>query len=337
MDRAASATPFSRPEWLMPWWREFGSGEMHVLALRADSRLVGLMPMFLHEWQGRRQVTLIGNGITDYLGLIAEQSCEAECAHIVFEYLHQQAELWDVCDWQDLQPSSPLIAAGLARRCDVQTSLPCTRADLARNADEFESALPHGLRRTIRIAARRLSREGDLCFETIREDPDAAVLEQLFRLHESRWATKGGAESMLDSPQAQRFLTEATCRMSAAGRLRLYTMRYKGELVAIIYGILDRERVWGYITGMDPALARFSPGSLVLEYAMREAILEGARAWEFLRGDEQYKFLWGARLIPKTRLMVWSPVYEESDRRAGSISGLRPSASTSQSPFDKQA
>ena len=78
VDRCPSATPFQRPEWLLPWWREFGSGDMTVLAFHDEGRLVGLLPAFIHSWQSRRQVTLIGTGVTDYLGLTAEPERAAD-------------------------------------------------------------------------------------------------------------------------------------------------------------------------------------------------------------------------------------------------------------------
>lgn len=306
VDRAAGATPFQRPEWLIPWWNRFGSGELHALAFRSECRLVGLIAMFVHEWEGRRQVTLVGNGITDYLDLTAETGTAGECARLTYEYLSANRSLWDICDWQDLPPGSPFIAsAPRDLHHTLVDSIPCMRAQMPQDPDAYEQSLPHGLRRTVRIAARRLERDGDLRFETIRADPDAEVVTSLFRLHKDRWAPKGGPSSLLDSPLTQKFLIHATCEFSAAGKLRLYTLRYGGDLVAIIYSILDQGRAWGYITGMDPALSRFSPGSLVLLYAMRDAIGEGASAWEFLRGEEQYKFQWGARTVRKARLILW--------------------------------
>lgn len=300
VDRTPEMTPFHRPQWLIPWWRQFGSGEMHTLTFRGGSRLAGLLGFFIHEWEGRRQVTLTGNGITDYLGLIAERDAATECARLTLEYLFQIREKWDVCDWQDLRADSPLIAEGPASGCAESEC--CTRAEMPADSDVFADSLPHGLRRTLRIARRRLEREGDLRFDTVRNDGDATLVRKLFRLHESRWAPKGGPGSMLDQPSTQAFLIEATRQFSALGKVRIFTMEYRGELAAMIYGLLDGDRLWGYITGMDPALSRFSPGSLVLDYAMRGAIGEGARAWEFLRGEEHYKFLWGARVIRKSRL-----------------------------------
>lgn len=304
LDRCPRATPFQRPGWLLPWWTEFGSGELAVLAFRAQGRLVGLLPSFIHRWDGCRQVTLVGTGLTDYLDLTAEAPFARGCATAALEWLQATRDEWDVADWQDLPGDSPLIAARDHLRAEVGRGLTATAASLCAGASEQHASLPHGLRRTIRISTRRLEKQARLEFETIRSDPDAIALKALFRLHQQRWAGRGGPQSMLDSTSAQRFLVAATKALSARGTLRLYTMRFAGYIVALIYAILDRAHVYGYITGMDPDLAKFSPGSLLLNYAMADAIGEGARVWDFLRGEEEYKFQWGARQIPKFRLRL---------------------------------
>ncbi len=126
IERVPHSTPLQRPEWLIPWWRQFGSGDIHALAFRFESRLVGFVGMFVHEWLGRRQVTLIGNGITDFLDLLAEPAHAAECARLTFNYLSAHRKLWDVCDWQDLNNDSALmtmIPSELNHRVDEY--LPC--------------------------------------------------------------------------------------------------------------------------------------------------------------------------------------------------------------------
>lgn len=306
IERCPSATPFQRPEWLLPWWRRFGSGEMAVLTFRAAGRLVGHLPAFIHRWEGCRRVTLIGNGITDYLDLTAEPEHGAERARLAFQWLWRHRDRWDLCDWQDLRADSPLLTARFGEL--EGTSVPYldgTAAPIGADFERYAETLPHGLCRTIRVATRRLERAGELGFETLRADHDASALQALFRLHEERWREKGGPDSMMDSKSTQAFLIDATRALSARGMVRLYIMRFRGEPAAMIYGILDRGRLYGYITGMDPELGRYSPGSLLLHYAIRDAIADGARTWDFLRGDEAYKFQWGARTVPKRRLLVW--------------------------------
>jgi CelD/BcsL family acetyltransferase involved in cellulose biosynthesis len=298
IDRCPSATPFQRPEWLLPWWRQFGSGELAVLAIHASQRLIGLLPAFIHAWRGRRQVTLIGTGLTDYLDLTAEPEFAGACAEAALAWLSDHRDCWDICDWQDLSETSPLIISGLER----EPYLPGALAALPADPFAYEASLPHGLRRAIRVASRRLERQAALEFTTEYSDDEARALQSLFRLHEERWARQGGPQSMLDAKPAQEFLIDATKALSARGMLRLYTMRFRGDIAAVIYGIFDRKRLYGYISGMDPELARFSPGSLVLRHAICDAIAEGARAWDFLRGQEEYKFHWGAQKVPKYRV-----------------------------------
>jgi CelD/BcsL family acetyltransferase involved in cellulose biosynthesis len=279
---------------------------MTVLAFRAGDVLVGILPAFIHLWKGCRRVTLVGNGITDYLGLTAQPEYASECARLALEWFWRSRHRWDLCDWQDLRVDSPLLGARFSElEMAAMPYLNGTAAPIGADPDAYGEGLPHGLRRTIRLATRRLERGGEIQFETLRSDHDASALRTLFRLHEERWRDKGGPESMLDSKSVQAFLIKATRRLSARGMIRLYTMRFRGQMAAMIYGIRDRDCLYGYITGMDPQLARYSVGSLLLNYAIRDAILDGARTWDFLRGEERYKVQWGAQKVPKRRVFLW--------------------------------
>lgn len=75
-------TPFQLPQWLLTWWTHFGNGQLHVLVFREKEAIVGIVPCFRHPWNGLRQLTLIGSGISDYLEpVIDAQHCPAilEC------------------------------------------------------------------------------------------------------------------------------------------------------------------------------------------------------------------------------------------------------------------
>ena len=42
-----------------------------------------------------------------------------------------------------------------------------------------------------------------------------------------------------------------------------------------------------------------------MEYTMEQAILEGVREFDFLRGDEPYKSAWGAQPEISSRMILW--------------------------------
>ena len=59
-----------------------------------------------------------------------------------------------------------------------------------------------------------------------------------------------------------------------------------------------------YNAGVDPDARDFSPGVLLLERLVRRAIERGKCRVDLLRGDEPYKYEWGAVDEPIQRLLV---------------------------------
>ena len=159
-------TPFQLPEWLLTWWTHFGNGQLHVLVFRENDAIVGILPCFRHQWNGLRQMTLIGSGISDYLEpAINPQHCPA-ILQLLREHLQTQMA-WDVCDWQDLSVDTPLSRLksegdfGLASTPD----LPCSEIRLTGTFDEFQNARPKDLKRNLRRYRKKAEGSGSVQFE----------------------------------------------------------------------------------------------------------------------------------------------------------------------------
>src|SRR5947209_123714 len=95
------------PAWLFTWWEHFGSGELRVMVFREDGSVVGVLPLFLHEWNGCRQLSLIGTGISDYLDPLFVSACTPRIIERIAQELQSWTD-WDICDWQDLSAETPL-------------------------------------------------------------------------------------------------------------------------------------------------------------------------------------------------------------------------------------
>jgi CelD/BcsL family acetyltransferase involved in cellulose biosynthesis len=288
--RCPNATPFQHPGWVLPWYRHFGSGELFVLAVRDEGRLQAVLPLFLHGWEGRRQLTILGTGISDYLDVLFDPEAAADCVAAILAYLAGQRSRWDVCSWQDLPAHSPLLC-GLGVRTQAQ---PCVSLPLGM------ASLPHGLKRNIRRYTERLTGLGELRFET---HCDPGVLSDLFTLHGQRWGEIGEA-GVLHEGAVQSFHREAARRLSRVGALRLYRATLDGRAIGVVYGYVWAGTFYSYLGGFDPELKACSPGTVILAYAIQQAIEEGLRNWDFLRGEEPYKFTWGGVVVPKYNLVL---------------------------------
>ncbi len=59
-----------------------------------------------------------------------------------------------------------------------------------------------------------------------------------------------------------------------------------------------------YNAGVDPDARDLSPGVVLLERLVRRAIETGKCRVDLMRGDEPYKYEWGAQDEPIQRLLV---------------------------------
>ena len=89
--------------------------------------------------------------------------------------------------------------------------------------------------------------------------------------------------------------------------LELAFLELGGRNVAAYFNFISQDRVWVYNSGMDPDFAAFSPGWVLLAGLIRRAIETGCQAFDFLRGDEPYKFQWGGVGEQVLRLTIHRP------------------------------
>jgi CelD/BcsL family acetyltransferase involved in cellulose biosynthesis len=88
------------------------------------------------------------------------------------------------------------------------------------------------------------------------------------------------------------------------GILRLSVFRREGADIAATLSFLYRDRFLLYNSGYDPAHAAHSPGIASVSHAVQDAIEAGAAAFDFLSGDEPYKYQFGATNTHTCRITV---------------------------------
>jgi CelD/BcsL family acetyltransferase involved in cellulose biosynthesis len=109
---------------------------------------------------------------------------------------------------------------------------------------------------------------------------------------------------MIAANHSAKFLREVSCRLADAGMLRIFSLKYNGDIAAVILAMRKQTTIFGYLTGFDPNHDRFGIGRILLYESIRHAIESGFHRWDFLRGDEPYKRSWGAEKLDKIRLIV---------------------------------
>ena len=73
----------------------------------------------------------------------------------------------------------------------------------------------------------------------------------------------------------------------------------------MLYGLAAKGRFYHYLGGFDPELHQLSLGTLVIGHAVAQAVDEGLREFDFLRGREAYKYHWGTIDRPSYARRLW--------------------------------
>ncbi len=295
--RTPSATPFQSPAWLLPWWRQFGTGLPRIAVIYEEARLSSLLPLYLLEDGGERKLLPIGVGITDYCDALIAPDAPANTAGALLRaaLTSAGADRATACELIDLPPGSALRQTrGPAgwRMARYETE-PCPVLTIPEAAPGLGQAIPARMFRKLRMNRHRADRAGGWRIQTATEATVSSLLDELVRLHAMRWTSLGEAGVLAD-PRVRAFHREAAPGLLAMGALRLQVLRIGHVIAAAIYALLaGTDRLFFYLSGFDPAFAFQSPGTILLGTMIEQAISEGRRELHFLRGKEAYKYAWG--------------------------------------------
>lgn len=286
--RVPGASPFSHPAWLLPWWRQFGTGQPRVAVLREGGALCGLLPMYLLDGYGPRQMLPLGVSLSDATDALLAPGMPAGP---LLEAVLARADGADTCTLPDVPPGSALLDANAPPGWEAgwAQGSPCPVLALS---GPLDTLLPKPTLRKLRMNRNRAGRAGGAAMEAATPGTVAVLLAELQRLHQSRW-TAGGQPGVFADPAVGRFHAEAAPALLDAGLLRLHVLRMDGTVAAACHALLPEGRIVFYLTGFDAAHAAISPGTLLLAAMLEQAIAEGRREADFGRGNEGYKYAWG--------------------------------------------
>ena len=109
---------------------------------------------------------------------------------------------------------------------------------------------------------------------------------------------------MIESNHSEAFLRKVATSLACSGSLVIFALRFNGAPVAVLFCLRTRNGIFSYLSAVDPDSEKLGFGRELLACAIRYAHCHGYRQWNFLRGEEPYKFLWGAQRIPKCRVLI---------------------------------
>ena len=291
---SSAGSVFLTAQWQAQWLRSFGAGRpVRVLAATdATETLVGLLPLYEDEPGLWRIVG--GVDVSDYLDLIAAPGREEEVWEALLQHRAAERAVWHLRGIRADSPSAtrlPGLAPAHGLACVVEREERCPVLRLPESWDAYLATLSGKDRHELRRKMRKL--EAELPAVRVRSvtapgQVDAALTDFL-RLH--RLSRTGKAKFM--DEQMERFFRAALGALAAAGWARLWFLDSAEAPVASFICTEYGASIGLYNSGFDPAHSRLAPGIVLLGHVIRDAIERRVPVFDFLRGDEPYKYAFG--------------------------------------------
>lgn len=291
--RCSYATPFQSPAWSLNWWRHFGQGQIFTLLLRDSGALVGVAPFYIRRSSGAKVLGFMATGPSDYLDIILDDGIRSKGAALIMDYLMERSDLWDRCDFQEVRSSSPLMHYRFPEgaRFTVEDQNICPVVMLPPDVETFERMLARSHKKKHVKPISWLENSNDIEFEPAKKDTLDEMLESLFSMHDLRWEFKGAGD-VIKGESVRALFKEAAHSFFDMGILRLFRLKVKGKPAACLYSFVKGGAVYNFLSGFDPGLSNVSPGRVLIDMMIKEAIRAGLKEFDFMRGDENYKYFW---------------------------------------------
>jgi CelD/BcsL family acetyltransferase involved in cellulose biosynthesis len=304
LSQSRSNRVFSTWEWQSTWWSAYHPGGLWVLAVRNDAQqLVGIAPWFI---EGRmatgRTVRSVGCvDVTDYLEVIVNADVEAEVFEALVTYVTDHQAEFDTIDLCNIPEGSPILGylPQLLEKngffVQIKPQEVCPVIPLPDTFEDYVNGLSKKNRHELRRKMRRADGLGDgIAWYVVGEEHDLTTeLDKFIQLMAT--ASPEKAEFLKDE-QNIAFFKEMTPKMFGAGWLQLAFITINDEPAAAYMDFDYNNHILVYNSGLDLAIGgNYSAGIVLLVHLIRDAIERDHEKFDFLRGNEEYKYRMGGQ------------------------------------------
>jgi CelD/BcsL family acetyltransferase involved in cellulose biosynthesis len=300
--RSISDTLFLTNEWQRTWWKHLGNDNLCVITFREDDgTLIGIAPLFAETTSDHAKTfSLVGCvDVSDYLDLIVAAGHEEHVYAALLDTLcRADFPAWDwlhLCTVPAASPTNTQLKAlaearGLPTRHHLHDVSPLV--DLPETWDAYLETLDKKQRHEVRRKLRRVADAPTRWYSIDSMEALDQAVADFVELHKKSRPDK----NLFMDTRMRAFFGEIARTLFARGWLQLSFLEIADARAASILNFVYHNDILVYNSGYDPIqYGTYSPGIILFARSIQDAIEAKRRRYDFLRGDEEYKYRFGAR------------------------------------------
>ncbi|MEM7214177.1 MAG: GNAT family N-acetyltransferase [Pseudomonadota bacterium] len=323
LESRAKCSPFQRLSWVKPLYQnihpEVSSGglikeEPFLITGHLNNQMVIVLPMVIEASILGKCLKWIGSDISDYNGMIVDENIIAEIPRGFFDKLMAQVA--------EIVPD--LDAIFLTRNPEIKNSLKSDIFPRGQSWDGEHSSHTLGLshdwkslyanirskksRQRLRSKFRALQNKYEVTFRQVRNPEEKAeATNQILEWKSSQLKNRGsrnpfGSEVL---PSRTRMTINASVDDNCKKSVKVFGIYLDNQLVAGMLAFIADGKFYYLVSAYAPAFpSQYSVGTHLLVKTLELASRAGLQEYDFLLGDEAYKFDWCDTHVPLKNYLI---------------------------------
>lgn len=311
-------SPFLAWGWVAAWLKYLaGPHELSILVWQDEHGVAQfIVPLIVtggtRLFAGRTVMLACGYGreASDYLGCLRLPQHDSRIGELTAHGITKLVDktlpisLTELDGRVEYESELQATMNGLGRLTRSETQHVCVAANLPGTWDEYLQGLSSNFRSQIRRRCRKTENDESLIFRSIAAAESREFTENLIRLNRQRMAYKG-KRSSLEDDNIREFLLEAVPYMAANNIAWMDVLEKDGKTVAAALNFVHGKSAFFYIGGIDHSAEKWGPGTALFAHIIMRCIKQNYLVYDFLRGQEDYKYKWGGTDVPMHKLHIY--------------------------------
>ena len=304
LKNSSSDVVFLTKEWQQIWWDVYGRGKLLLVLAETSDNVIAIAPLFADEGM----IFFVGSGCSDYLDFIGDISNPLifngmlECAALNtpnfcgFRFYHVLKESKTGECFKEIEKIT-------SWKLYDEGSIGAPFLEIAEHPETAERALQKKSLR--RHEAFFLKNGGIEIIEYNSTNAVLNVLERFFEQHINRWA-KTAFPSLFLVKRNKLFFESLCKKIEQIDWLRFISVKWKDQIIAFHFGFEYKKNFIWYKPTFDIALAKHSPGEVLLRQLLMRSMKEKHKSFDFGLGEEPFK----SRFANKVRFVKTWGLYK---------------------------
>jgi CelD/BcsL family acetyltransferase involved in cellulose biosynthesis len=287
---------FQTFNWLWHWANHYldGRSALSVVTGRRAGRLVMVWPLVVTRVAGLRQLSWMGEPVSQYGDALVEMTPDApDLLRQAWAFVRSlDADLVYLRKTRSDAAISPLLEE-IGALSTGSFSAPYLDLASAEDFDAYQRRYSAKARSSRRRHLRRLKDMGPIAFEQHTSGPTARDLVRQALALKSGWlASRGRLAPRLRDPRFTQFFADVALGCAHPTGARISAVRCNDQPVAVEISFACKDHLFGHIIAHNIAFQKQGVGVIIAQYSIHTAHEQGCTVYDLLPPGDAYKMDW---------------------------------------------